>query len=73
MTDDEFFDLWHVAYITGDVHEALAAKQALELAVKNFTANNTTKPESITGSVPHRDCRGCPEYGFDKDCSGKCP
>ena len=31
------------------------------------------QPESVTGSVPHRSCKGCPEYGLDRDCSGKCP
>ena len=31
------------------------------------------QPESVTGSVPHRSCAGCPEYGLDRDCSGKCP
>ena len=31
------------------------------------------QPESVTGSVPHRSCEGCPEYGLERDCSGKCP
>ena len=23
---------------------------------------------------PQKDrCKGCPEYGLDRDCSGKCP
>ena len=35
MTNEEFFDIGRVAYITGNVQEALAAKQALETVVEN--------------------------------------
>jgi hypothetical protein len=38
MTNEEFFDIGRVAYITGNVQEALAAKQALETVVEK--ANN---------------------------------
>ena len=41
--------------------------------VKNLTVNQQPQPESVTGSVLHRSCKGCPEYGLDQDCSGKCP
>jgi len=35
MTNEEFFDIGRVAYITGNVQEALAAKQALEKVVES--------------------------------------
>jgi len=42
-----------------------------EEAVSTFAQQ--PQPESATCSVPHRSCKGCPEYGLDRDCSGKCP
>jgi hypothetical protein len=45
MTKDEFFDIGRVAYITGNVHEALAAKQALELVVENANSLQQLKAE----------------------------
>jgi len=46
---------------------------ALEAEVASLRINQQPQPESVTGSVPHRSCAGCPEYGLDRDCSGKCP
>jgi|WetSurMetagenome_2_1015567.scaffolds.fasta_scaffold268756_2 hypothetical protein len=45
MTNDEFFDIGRVAYITGNVQEALAAKQALEAVVKNANSLQQLKAE----------------------------
>ena len=46
-----------------------------EIATGGNLSNSAQQPqpESVTGSVPHRSCKGCPEYGLDRDCSGKCP
>jgi hypothetical protein len=45
MTNEEFFDIGRVAYITGNVQEALAAKQALELVVENANSLQQLKAE----------------------------
>jgi hypothetical protein len=45
MTNDEFFDIGRVAYITGGVQEALAAKQALEKVVENANSLQQLKAE----------------------------
>ena len=45
MTLDEFFDIGRVAYITGNVQEALAAKQALEKVVESANSLQQLKAE----------------------------
>jgi glycyl-tRNA synthetase beta subunit len=45
MTNEEFFDIGRVAYITGNVQEALAAKQALETVVENANSLQQLKAE----------------------------
>jgi hypothetical protein len=45
MTNEEFFDIGRVAYITGNVQEALAAKQALEVVVENANSLQQLKAE----------------------------
>ena len=62
--------------------QVIAARDDLLAARKTAERRKTVRakrpvqqpqPESVTGSVPHRSCAGCPEYGLDRDCSGKCP
>ena len=45
MTNEEFFDIGRVAYITGNVQEALAAKQVLEKVVENANSLQQLKAE----------------------------
>ena len=45
MTNEEFFDIGRVAYITGNVQEALAAKQALEKVVESANSLQQLKAE----------------------------
>jgi hypothetical protein len=51
MTNEEFFDIGRVAYITGNVQEALAAKQALELVVEKANSLQQLKAE-IAALIP---------------------
>jgi hypothetical protein len=45
MTNGEFFDIGRVAYITGDVQEALAAKRTLEKVVESANGLQQLKAE----------------------------
>ena len=47
MTNEEFFDIGRVAYITGNVQEALAAKQALEQVVENANSLQQLKAKIV--------------------------
>ena len=75
---------WHYAppiYPDGDTQlwcKWCGFRQTIARAEKSGVVNNVaqhTQPESGTGSIPHRNCKGCAEYERheDRDCSGNCP
>ena len=45
MTNEEFFDIGRVAYTTGNLQEALDAKQALEKVVESANSTQQLKAE----------------------------
>jgi hypothetical protein len=61
MTNEEFFDIGRVAYITGNVQEALSAKQALELVVEN--ANSLQQLKAAIADLAERAVSIARSYG----------
>jgi len=58
MTNEEFFDIGRVAYITGNVQEALAAKQSLEKVVESANSLQQLKAEIAALATEIESCLG---------------
>jgi hypothetical protein len=65
MTYEEFFDIGRVAYITGNVQEALVAKQALETVVES--ANSLQQLKAEIAALESRLCNVNGEELADKE------